>query len=134
MKLFRMLHQRKQHSLQKPSKARVWQATRKTLEMQDSAKTKKRRAKLLEKGSDKAQKTEAVDVEDDATSKKSSGKGKGAIWTSEPMPWRQQRVKKFEPSQPVAQKKDQRRKKQAQDQTKCQLTVAFVVTTVVPIT
>ena len=52
------------------------------LEMQDSA--KKRRAKLLEKGSDKVQKTEVVDVEDDAASKKSSGKGKGTIWTSEP--------------------------------------------------
>ncbi|CAE7612634.1 unnamed protein product, partial [Symbiodinium sp. KB8] len=52
------------------------------LEMQDSA--KKRRGKVLEKGSDKAQKTEVVDVEDDATSKKSSGKGKGTIWTSEP--------------------------------------------------
>ena len=52
------------------------------MEMQDSA--KKRRAKLLEKGSEKAQKTEVVDVDDDAASKKASGKGKGGIWTSEP--------------------------------------------------
>ena len=50
--------------------------------MQDSA--KKRRAKLLEKGSEKAQKTEVADVDDDAASKKASGKGKGGIWTSEP--------------------------------------------------
>ncbi|OLP94038.1 hypothetical protein AK812_SmicGene23990 [Symbiodinium microadriaticum] len=52
------------------------------MEMQDSA--KKRRAKLLEKGSEKVQKTEVVDVDDDAASKKASGKGKGGIWTSEP--------------------------------------------------
>ena len=39
---------------------------------------------MLEKGSEKVQKTEVVDVDDDAASKKASGKGKGGIWTSEP--------------------------------------------------
>ena len=85
------------------------------MDMQDSA--KKRRSKVLEKSGDKSRKTEVVEVEDDAESKKSSGKGKQNIWTSEPLPaghW-ENRPRKDEQKEALRKKLEEHKKEKLEE-------------------